>query len=70
VLLSERARAVGKPLSALGLEGEVEVTGVRRKGARAQRPDADWVFESGDVVVLLGRPGDLAAAEERLLGRD
>jgi CPA2 family monovalent cation:H+ antiporter-2 len=68
VLLPDRARAVGMALSAVGLEGAVEATGVRRKGARAQRPEADWVFEAGDVVVLLGRPEDLAKAEERLLG--
>jgi CPA2 family monovalent cation:H+ antiporter-2 len=45
----------------------VEVTGVRRKGARSLRPGPDWVFESGDVVVLLGRPADLGVAEQRLL---
>ena len=48
-------------------EGLVEVTGVRRKGARSQRPGPDWVFEAGDVVVLLGRPANLALAEQRLL---
>jgi len=51
----------------LKLDGLVEVTGVRRRGARAQRPGPDWVFEPGDVVVLLGRPGNLALAEQRLL---
>ena len=67
VLLPDRSRAVGTALSALGLDGLVEVTGVRRKGARSQRPGADWVFEPGDVVVLLGRPEALALAEQRLL---
>jgi CPA2 family monovalent cation:H+ antiporter-2 len=67
VLLPERSRAVGVPLSALGLEGLVEVTGVRRRGARSQRPGADWVFEPGDVIVLLGRPENLVVAEKRLL---
>ena len=51
----------------LKLDGLVEVTGVRRKGARARRPGPDWVFESGDVVVLLGRPANLSLAEQRLL---
>jgi CPA2 family monovalent cation:H+ antiporter-2 len=51
----------------LKLDGLVEVTGVRRKGARAQRPGPDWMFEPGDVVVLLGRPANLALAEQRLL---
>jgi CPA2 family monovalent cation:H+ antiporter-2 len=67
VHLTERAYARGKVLSMLKLDGLVEVTGVRRKGARAQRPGPDWVFESGDVVVLLGRPGNLSLAEQRLL---
>ena len=34
---------------------------------RSQRPGPDWAFESGDVIVLLGRPEDLALAELRLL---
>jgi len=67
VHLTERAFARGKVLSMLKLDGLVEVTGVRRKGARARRPGPDWVFESGDVVVLLGRPANLALAEQRLL---
>ncbi len=67
VLLPGRARAVGQPLSALLLEGLVEITGVRRKGARSRLPGPDWVFEEGDVVVLLGRPENLAIAERRLL---
>ena len=67
VHLTDRAYARGKTLSALALEGTAEVTGVRRKGARTQRPGPDWVFETGDVVVLLGRPAHLALAEQRLL---
>jgi len=67
VLLPERARAVGKAVSELALGGDVEVTGVRRRGARSRHPGPDWVFEAGDVVVLLGRPESLALAEERLL---
>ena len=67
VHLPDRAHALGKALSMLRFEGLVEVTGVRRKGARSQRPGPDWVFEPGDVVVLLGRPENLALAEQRLL---
>ena len=67
VLLPDRANAIGKVLGALDLESLVEVTGVRRKGARSIRPGPDWVFEPGDVVVLLGLPADLGVAEERLL---
>jgi K+:H+ antiporter len=67
VHLPDRANAVGKVLAALDLTGLVEVTGVRRKGARSIRPGPDWMFEPGDVVVLLGRPADLGVAEQRLL---
>jgi CPA2 family monovalent cation:H+ antiporter-2 len=67
VLLPDRANAIGKVLGALDLDGLVEVTGVRRRGARSMRPGPDWVFEPGDVVVLLGRPADLGVAEQRLL---
>ncbi len=66
VLLPERARAVGRSLSELGLEG-VEVTGVRRPGSRLLPPDPAAVLAAGDVLVLLGRPEQLAMAEERLL---
>jgi CPA2 family monovalent cation:H+ antiporter-2 len=69
LLLPDRARAVGRPLAELKLEGLVEVTGVRRKGARSQRPGPEWVFEEGDVLVLLGRPENLAIAEQKLLER-
>jgi CPA2 family monovalent cation:H+ antiporter-2 len=67
VMLPDRAYAVGKSLAQIPLAGLVEVTGVRRRGARAQRASPDWQFEVGDVVVLLGRSGELALAEERLL---
>ncbi|KAB2845357.1 MAG: potassium transporter [Burkholderiales bacterium] len=67
VLLPEGAGAVDKRLADLGLEGLVEVTGVRRRNARLGRPEADFVFEPGDLVVLLGRPEELLLAERRLL---
>ena len=69
VVLPDRAHAVGRTLSELGLEGLVEVTGVRRRGVRSRRPDDDWRFEAGDAVVLLGRPESLLLAERRLLER-
>ena len=67
VLLPERAFAVGRELGELRLTGVVEVTGVRRRGARSKRPGDDWRFEAGDAVVLLGRPASIATAEHRLL---
>ena len=67
VVLPDRANAVGKRLDEMELPGLVEITGVRRRGARSIRPAPEWTFEPGDVVVLLGRPDRLAAAEQRLL---
>ena len=67
VLLGERAAAVGRTLSELGLAGWIEVTGVRRRGMPSRPPEADFRFEAGDVVVLLGRPKEIALAEARLL---
>jgi CPA2 family monovalent cation:H+ antiporter-2 len=67
VVLPERAWAVGRTLGEIALGPQVEMTGVRRRGARASRPTDAWQFEAGDVLVLLGRPEDLVVAEQRLL---
>jgi CPA2 family monovalent cation:H+ antiporter-2 len=68
VSLEAGAYAVGRTLAELGLDGlGVEVTAVRRRGIRADAPDPETRFEGGDVVVLLGRPDALDAAETRLL---
>jgi len=67
VVLPDRASAVGRTLADVGLAADVEVTGVRRRGARSQRPGPDWRFEAGDVVVLLGRPEQLVIAEQKFL---
>jgi CPA2 family monovalent cation:H+ antiporter-2 len=69
VLLPDRARAVGRRLADLDLPASVEVTGVRRRGTRSHAPEPGWVFEAGDVVVLLGLPEQLALAEQQLLRR-
>ena len=58
---------MGKTLADLGFQGWIEVTGVRRRGSPSRRPDAGFRFEAGDVVVLLGRPKEIALAEARLL---
>ncbi|HQR11022.1 MAG TPA: monovalent cation:proton antiporter-2 (CPA2) family protein [Casimicrobiaceae bacterium] len=70
IMLSQRARAVGRTLAELELGPLVEMTGVRRRGARSVRPGGDFRFETGDVVVLLGRPEDLLQAEQLLLKRE
>ncbi len=40
---------------------------MRRRGIRVGEPAPETRFETGDVVVLLGEPDALAAAEIRLL---
>jgi CPA2 family monovalent cation:H+ antiporter-2 len=45
----------------------VEVTAIRRRNIRGINPGPDVVLEASDVVVLLGRPEGLAAAEIQLL---
>jgi K+:H+ antiporter len=67
VVLSERAYAVGRTLADVPLAGVVEVTAVRRRGMRPHKPATDFRFEVGDAVVLLGRPGAIASAEQKLL---
>ena len=67
IMLNDRAYAVGRSIADLHVDEWVEVTGVRRQGARSLRPGADWRFEAGDAVVLLGRPTELDRAETRLL---
>ena len=39
---------------------------VRRRDTRIAKPSAGTVLQQGDVLVLLGAPADLAAAEMRL----
>lgn len=68
VMLPPGAAAAGRSLAEVEMDGLVEVTGVRRHGAPSQRPAPDFRFEQGDVVVLLGRPQDIALAEAKLLG--
>ncbi len=68
VVLAEGARAIGKLLGELQLEETaVSVSAIRRRGIRGIAPGVETRLEAGDVVVLLGVPAALAAAEERLL---
>ena len=67
VLLNERDAAVGKTLDEVNLaELEVEVNSVRRHNVRGSQPAGDMVLRAGDVLVLLGQPMPLMAAEKRL----
>jgi CPA2 family monovalent cation:H+ antiporter-2 len=66
VVLDPQAYSVGKLLADLKLDG-VQVRAVRRAGVRKRLELADaGPLQPGDVVVLLGLPDALAAAEDRL----
>jgi len=68
VTLGAGAWALGRALDELGFEGlGVQVTAVKRIGTGKIAPSAVGRLEQGDVVVLLGVPEVLAAAEVRLL---
>jgi CPA2 family monovalent cation:H+ antiporter-2 len=69
VTLEAQARAVGRTLDELDLEAMgVQVRAVRRPGQKLRlAASAAGVLQAGDVVVLLGVPEMLAAAEDRLL---
>ena len=68
VSLTDGAFAIGRTLGGLDIDATgAEVTAVRRRDIKTQEPSAGTLFESGDVVVLLGAPEALALAEEKLL---
>jgi CPA2 family monovalent cation:H+ antiporter-2 len=67
VTLTHRSHAIGRAVGSLGLDAlGVEVTAVRRPGRGKLLPSDAGVLECGDVVVLLGTPEALDAAEGRL----
>lgn len=68
VWLTPSAASIGRTLKDLDLEGlGCEVSAIRRRGIRAVEPAPETRLEEGDVVVVLGDPEVVAAAEERLL---
>jgi len=68
VLLAQGAAGIGRTLDALNLEElGCEVSAIRRRGIRALEPAPETVLEEGDVIVVLGLPEAVMAAEERLL---
>ncbi len=70
VLLIAGAAAIGRTLDDLNLEElGCEVSAIRRRGIRALEPAPETILEEGDVVVVLGLPEGVTAAEERLLQR-
>lgn len=68
VWLEPGAAAIGQTLAMLNLESlGCEISAIRRRGIRALEPAPETCLEAGDVVVVLGEPEAVAAAEERLL---
>jgi len=68
VWLTPGAQAIGKTLSELDLGSlACEVSAIRRRGIRAVEPAPETRLEEGDVVVVLGAPEAVSAAEQRLL---
>ncbi|XZG70070.1 cation:proton antiporter domain-containing protein [Chitinibacteraceae bacterium HSL-7] len=68
VLLNDGATAVGRQLGSYDLAAlHVELRTLRRKNWPPITPEPGFVFAAGDVLVLLGEPDDLAAAEMLLL---
>ena len=62
------AYAIGHTLDELDLRRlGVEVTAIRRGNIRGLEPSPETRFRAGDVVVVLGTPTAMAAAETRLL---
>jgi CPA2 family monovalent cation:H+ antiporter-2 len=68
VSLTPGCHAVGRTIADLRLENfKVKVSAVRRRGIRGIAPGPETRLQMGDVVVLMGLPEELAAAELRLL---
>ncbi|MCK6389425.1 MAG: monovalent cation:proton antiporter-2 (CPA2) family protein [Azonexus sp.] len=70
IWLTPGASAIGKTLADLRLDAlGCEVSAIRRRGIRALEPAPETLLNEGDVVVVLGDPNAVVAAEERLLKR-
>ena len=71
LLLNKEDDAVGKTLDEINLaELNVEVNSVRRHNVEGSHPSGNMVLRAGDVLMLLGEPVSLEAAERRLRGGD
>lgn len=69
VLLNKGDAAIGKTLAEINLaKFNVEVNSVRRHNVEGSQPAGDMVLRAGDVLMLLGEPMALSAAEKRLHG--
>ena len=71
VTLEDGSYAVGRMLAILDLASiGVSVAAIRRREARIARPSGETSLQTGDVLVLMGSPANLAAAEIRLTQGD
>ena len=67
VLLKDDSAAVGRKLGEVGLaELSVEVNAVRRRNVYGAQPSEEMLLQAGDIMVLLGLPEALQAAESQL----
>jgi CPA2 family monovalent cation:H+ antiporter-2 len=67
VRLNDDSSAAGRKLGELGLaELSVEVNAVRRRNVYGAQPSEEMLLQSGDILVLLGLPEALQAAESLL----
>ena len=67
VLLKDDSVATGRKLGDVGLaELDVEVNAVRRRNVYGAQPSEDMLLQAGDILVLLGLPEALQAAELQL----
>ncbi len=67
VLLKDDSAAVGRKLGEVGLaELSVEVNAVRRRNVYGAQPSEEMLLQAGDILVLLGLPEALQAAESQL----
>jgi CPA2 family monovalent cation:H+ antiporter-2 len=69
--LPSEGLAIGQSLRKLALRPTfgVTVVAVQRGAETTVNPDADFVLEAGDVLVLLGRPEKLESAAAYLTGQ-
>ena len=68
ISLGSQSHAVGLTIAELGLDAlDVTVAAVRRRDTRIAKPSAATTLQGDDVLVLLGTPEKLAAAEIRLM---
>jgi CPA2 family monovalent cation:H+ antiporter-2 len=66
-LIKEDSPFVGRRLEEVELDAlNIEVKAVRRYNVNGAQPSEDMILQAGDVLVLLGLPDELEAAEKRL----